>query len=322
MVLGVDGGNTKTIALVAALDGTVVGSGRAGCADIYSWPTPGAGIAEVVAAAEGALAAAGAGRADVRAAVFSLAGADWPEDFALLGRELGAWLGREPIVVNDAIGAIRCGVPSGVGVAAVCGTGSAVGARGVGGGVFHIGFWPDGSGARKLGEDALAAVYREGLGVGPPTALTPAALAAFGAGSPLELLHAFSRRGGTAGEAAAFARAMLDVSASGDAVAGAIVRTHAEVIAAQIRASAARVSLPQPYPVVLAGPVFRHEAGELARLVLEALPDATPVPARLEPAAAAVWGALAEAGAPADALETLAATVPGPELFATSAGAR
>src|SRR5947209_14725347 len=115
MVLGVDGGNTKTVALVAALDGTVVGSGRAGCADIYSWPTPEAGIAEIVAAAEGALAAAGARRPDIRAAVFSLAGADWPEDFVLLRRELGAWLGREPPVLNDAIGAIRCGVRNGIG---------------------------------------------------------------------------------------------------------------------------------------------------------------------------------------------------------------
>src|SRR6185312_1179927 len=34
-VLGVDAGNTKTVALVARLDGTVVGAGRAGCGDIY-----------------------------------------------------------------------------------------------------------------------------------------------------------------------------------------------------------------------------------------------------------------------------------------------
>ena len=34
-VLGVDGGNTKTIALLARLDGTIVGSGRSPGADIY-----------------------------------------------------------------------------------------------------------------------------------------------------------------------------------------------------------------------------------------------------------------------------------------------
>ena len=40
-VLGVDGGNTKTIALVAALDGTILGAGRGGCGDIYNAPIEG-----------------------------------------------------------------------------------------------------------------------------------------------------------------------------------------------------------------------------------------------------------------------------------------
>lgn len=34
-VLAVDEGNTNTIALVAALDGTILGAGR-GCGDIYN----------------------------------------------------------------------------------------------------------------------------------------------------------------------------------------------------------------------------------------------------------------------------------------------
>jgi N-acetylglucosamine kinase-like BadF-type ATPase len=34
-LLGVDGGNTKTIALVARSDGAIVGAGRAGCSDVY-----------------------------------------------------------------------------------------------------------------------------------------------------------------------------------------------------------------------------------------------------------------------------------------------
>src|SRR2546426_11971918 len=38
-VLGVDGGNTKTIALVASLDGAILGAGRGGCGDIYNAPT-------------------------------------------------------------------------------------------------------------------------------------------------------------------------------------------------------------------------------------------------------------------------------------------
>ena len=58
LVLGIDGGNTKTVALVAHGDGTVVGAGRAGCADIYGADSPEAAIDAIVAAAQGALAEA------------------------------------------------------------------------------------------------------------------------------------------------------------------------------------------------------------------------------------------------------------------------
>src|SRR5256884_3691789 len=48
-VLGVDGGNSKTIAIVAALDGTILGAGRGGCGDIYN-ARPGTGSSSIVVA--------------------------------------------------------------------------------------------------------------------------------------------------------------------------------------------------------------------------------------------------------------------------------
>ena len=45
LVLGVDGGNTKTVALAARPDGAVVGFGRGGCSDIYGAPSFGAAVA-------------------------------------------------------------------------------------------------------------------------------------------------------------------------------------------------------------------------------------------------------------------------------------
>ena len=36
LLLGVDGGRTKTVALVAEPGGAIVGAGRAGCADIHA----------------------------------------------------------------------------------------------------------------------------------------------------------------------------------------------------------------------------------------------------------------------------------------------
>ncbi len=90
-VLAVDGGNTKTIALVAALDGTILGAGRGGCGDIYNaepgteWPdSAAAAVANIEYAVLSALEAAQIKASDLLAGVFSMAGADWPEDFAYL----------------------------------------------------------------------------------------------------------------------------------------------------------------------------------------------------------------------------------------------
>src|SRR5947208_6214425 len=120
-VLAVDGGNTKTIAIVAALDGTIQGAGRGGCGDIYNAhpkahpgtrsssrvvaplvgsevgglitlldglvPTQdssAAAIANIEYAVMRALQAAQINTSDLLTAVFNMAGADWPEDFALL----------------------------------------------------------------------------------------------------------------------------------------------------------------------------------------------------------------------------------------------
>src|SRR5207245_6949266 len=96
-VLGVDGGNTKTIALVASLDGAILGAGRGGCGDIYNAPTStewrdsaSAAIANVEYAVTSALGAAHIRPSDLVTSVFSMAGGGWAEDFAYFQ----AWLGK------------------------------------------------------------------------------------------------------------------------------------------------------------------------------------------------------------------------------------
>ena len=119
-VLGCDGGNTKTIALVAAPSGEILGWGRAGSSDVHDNP---AAIDELRAAVRAACAMAACAPSQVQHAVFGLAGADWPEDYALLSEAMRTLLGGEPTILNDAVNAIRCGTPDGVGVVVSCGTG-------------------------------------------------------------------------------------------------------------------------------------------------------------------------------------------------------
>jgi N-acetylglucosamine kinase-like BadF-type ATPase len=280
-VLGVDGGNTKTLAAVADESGRTHGTGRGGTADIYNAATPDDAIAAVEAAVGEALARAGISAAQLDAAVFSLAGADWPEDFELLETALRdrLGLGVAPLVVNDALGALRGGSPDWTGIAVVSGTYNAIGARHPDGRVFHLGFWPDAAGGHELGVAALRAVYHAELDMGPATVLTERALALYGAGDAIGLLYEFTRRGGLGKhEKDRLAPVVLDVADEGDAVAAEIVADKGRVLGRQARACAARLALPlEGTRVVLAGGVFGHPTDRLADATMAELPGAVAV---------------------------------------------
>ncbi|HXG40964.1 MAG TPA: hypothetical protein VNJ28_08480, partial [Candidatus Limnocylindrales bacterium] len=200
-VLGVDGGATKTLALVGGPDGRIRGAGRAGSSDIHRASDPSQALERIVGAVDQATRAAGVPAARLTGAVFSLCGADWPEDVELYRSGLRGRLGlaEPPVVVNDALGPLLAETPDGRGVSIVVGTGLAIGARGPGGPAgtsWHSGFWVEPSGASELGRDGLFALLRAELGAGPATAIRPRALAAFGVGSVEELLHLITRVGG------------------------------------------------------------------------------------------------------------------------------
>jgi N-acetylglucosamine kinase-like BadF-type ATPase len=304
-VLAVDGGNTKTIAAVADADGVTRGIGHAGTSDIYNAPTPEAGMDEIQDAARQALATAGVTADAIGAAAFSLAGADWPEDFALLEPGLRDRLGLAdtPLVVNDALGALRTGSPDWTGIVAVSGTYNAVGARNARGEVFHLGFWPDGAGGRHIARAGLKAVYRAALDMGPATALSERAFALFGVEDAIALLHEFTRRGGLEeSDQDRLAPVLLDLADEGDAVAQAIVAEAGRVLGTQARASAAQLGMPlEGTRVVLTGGVFEHPTDRLAVATMAELPDAEPVRGGPPPIAGALLLAYDRLGLAIDA---------------------
>ncbi len=303
LLLGVDGGNTKTHALVTDLEGNVLGRGDAGTADIHnSEPEP--ALVEIVRACTAALAAAGATAADLAAAAFGLAGADWPEDFELLQRELTLRLRlpTEPVIVNDAIGPLRCGSDDAVGVAAVIGTYCAVGARNEAGEIFHLGFWPDSTGAFALGSEALAAIWRNMLGLAPETSLLDRALERWGRSDAHDLLYAFTQIGGLpSSERGRFAADVLDEAEAGDAVARSIVDLIGARCGDYARVSAQRTGqFGRPFRLVLCGGVLRHPSRLLAEAILARVPDAIPVYPDVEPVVGALLIAADSVGARPD----------------------
>jgi N-acetylglucosamine kinase-like BadF-type ATPase len=325
-VLGLDAGNTKTIALLAGLDGRVVGSGRGGCGDIFGAGSPEKALAEVDLAMAGALAGSGLSLADLAAACFSMAGADWPEDFELLRTELAArGLGRSLSIYNDAIGALRAGSPDGYGVSVVCGTGAAVGARAHGGRLWHSSYWQEPHGAHDLGHQVLRAVYRAELELDRPTTLTRRVLDYFGLPTVEAVLHLRTAREREPGpDVGGLARALLDEAAAGDSTARRIATAHGAALGDYALVAARRVGLErEPFTLVLTGGVLRHASDVLPLALVERVrrdaPGVRPVISRLEPAAGAVLLALEAANVRVDPplLDRLAASLPPAPLFET-----
>ena len=325
-VLGVDGGNTKTLALVARADGVIIGTGRAGCSDIYGAASPAAAMGEIESAVNAAIQKAGTGAGEITAAVFSLAGADWPEDFRLLEDAMRArGYAQDLRIVNDAMGALRAGSPDGTGVVVSCGTGAAIGARHPEGRIWHSSFWQQTQGAGELSLRALQAVYRAELGIDPPTALKERILAAFAARDVEEILHRMTGRELPRPENwRQLVRPLFEAADEGDETARRIVISHGRILGDYAVVAARKVGLLQtPFTLVLTGGVLRHPSpllrDALIGRVREIVPDVHPISSRFEPAAGAVLLALDLACIKTDTavLERLEKSLPSAAFFAT-----
>ncbi|PVA05357.1 BadF/BadG/BcrA/BcrD ATPase family protein [Thalassorhabdomicrobium marinisediminis] len=327
-VLGVDGGASKTVALVARCDdGTVVGAGRSGNADIYQTTRAESHVADAIAQA---VADAAIAPEHILAATLSLVGADWPEDFehwhskrAELG--LGCLPAQRFSVVNDGIGGLESLSEAGAAVAVVCGTGAAVSARSAGGVTWHSSFWQRTQGAVELAEAALEAVYLAELGIGPATALTAEALAHFGVADVEALLHRFTgRMASRPAEIGYFAPRLVRAAEEADPVARDIVLTHADKLADYARVAARKVGIASGAPVtlLLSGGVFQSGSELMKDRVWQIFQGRFPAARREEANAIPVVGAVALALDLADATRvdrhTITSTLPDRRFFQTT----
>ncbi len=334
-VLAVDGGNTKTIALVAALDGTILGAGRDGCGDIYNadagteWQDSAtAAVANIEYAVQSALQAAQVKSSDLVIGVFSMAGADWPEDFTYLHAAMEArGFGQTILIQNDALGVLHAGSSDDTGVSVVCGTGAGTGARAPDGRTWHSSTWQDQvQGGAQLGRKTLDAVYRSELGIEPPTTLTPRVLDFFHLNTVEEVLHLFtSRVKRISGSVAQLTPILLDEAQAGDSVALRVVQEHGRALGDYALAAARRVGIEgTAFTLVLAGGVLRHPSSLLADTIIERVqttsPDVRPTRCRFEPVIGVLFTALEAAGCSVNdaLLEKLIPTLPSPTLYSTA----
>jgi N-acetylglucosamine kinase-like BadF-type ATPase len=322
LLLGVDGGATKTVALVADASGRVLGAGRSGSSDIHAAPDPDIAVDRVADAVRQALAGAGVEGPALTQAAFGLCGADWPEDMALYRHGLTTRLGltRAPVVVNDALGALRVGTPDGVGVSLVIGTGGAIGARGPTGTTWFSGMRLEASGAVELGRIAYALLIRGEYGGGPVPAFKAAALETHQVTTVEDLVKAITARDTGTGDPgiARLAPVLLEAGHAGGPVARAAIAQHAEMLAGYVRAAAERVGFHDPgeATLVVTGGVLRHHCTDLLAGIAEHAGGQHLVRPDAEPVYGVVLLAADEADLRPD-LATLRATGPDPSLFRT-----
>jgi len=195
--LGIDGGGSKTLAVVADAEGRIVGRGRSGCGNHQL----DAALAErnIAEAAADAMREAGLGLADIRFATFGLAGADREADYRVL-RPMIARLGfeRHAIVCDTVIG-LRAGTRQPDGVVLVCGSGTncyGINGRGeefqVGGFGYAFG---DFGGGSELAVEVFRSVIRSWEGRESATLLTDATIRELGYGSVDAMFHGFLDEG-------------------------------------------------------------------------------------------------------------------------------
>jgi glucosamine kinase len=271
LIVGVDGGGTKTLAAAWDPESHEVWLGMAGPSNLDSSGEDDAAAA-LEASVTAATEAAGRTSGDVSVAVFGLAGTDTAKVAALVDRRFAE---TTTFTVNDTVTAWAAGTACRPGVAVIAGTGSNILGVGRRNETWRAGGWghllgDEGSG-HWLAREAIRAGLAHRDGTGPATELTAAAAAFFGVDSIEAVANLVYQRPLAKSEVAAFAVEVSRLANGGDAIAGRILREGGRLLALAAVTVIRRVDLsgPERFEVAEVGSTWK--AGELFRGTFENL---------------------------------------------------
>ncbi len=261
--LGLDVGGTKTFCLVGDEQGNIKGFGRAGTGN-YEYEGIEPAAVENRKAVEGALNDAGLELKDIAGIGMGVAGADLPQDYDMLEREIYTPLfGDIPRVFrNDSMAGLRGGTRKPYGIAIAVGTDCVCAGRNRRGDEARAaGFGPDFGNecsGTLIGRDGLKAVWRAREGIIPPTLLTERFLARSGFNDVDEFFVACYRGGFDIDSLEPMATIVFDAAADGDDAACDILESGGRYLARLVNAVAHRLDMTRDeFEVVMAGSVFK-----------------------------------------------------------------
>ncbi|MGM0486613.1 MAG: N-acetylglucosamine kinase [Planctomycetota bacterium] len=275
LVLGIDGGGTKTVAWLgtrpATEDSLVVGRGRAGPANpqAVGFPTATDNLGHAISQA---FENADIEVRPVAAAVLGLAGSDREEN----RRRFSDWaatrgLAKRFRIVHDALPVLVAGSPGGWGVALISGTGSLAYGRTPGGQEARAGGWgflfgDEGSGY-SIAVAGLRAAAKSADGRGPPTRLLDAFQEHLNLIEPEQLVGAVYPTASDRRAVAQLAELVTQVAATEDPVAGGILDHAASELADMVSSVANRLELKgSSFPLALSGGMLLGDVGLRSRL--------------------------------------------------------
>ncbi|MEM8946588.1 MAG: BadF/BadG/BcrA/BcrD ATPase family protein [Planctomycetota bacterium] len=264
IVLGVDGGGTKTLARVAQLAGDghlkLLGEGTAGSSNQVALGVD-AAFDNLRQSIDQACSNAGVLRESIAASVVALAGSGTESaQRKILGFAAKQLKLAHTRVAHDGEAALAAGTPAGWGVALIVGTGAVAFGMNQSGSTAIVGGWGywfgDEGSAYWIGLTALRAVAQADDGRACETKLTPAILQDLEVESARELLNALRKRGDVRLGIANLAPLVCDQAESGDEVAVSLLDTAAQHWARHVGCVAQQLDMALQVPLAIAGGVL------------------------------------------------------------------
>jgi glucosamine kinase len=298
--IGIDGGGTKTRAVIGNESGQILGIGLSGPSNIGS-----AGrectrrhLREAIQNAAGAMPRP----IEINAAFLGMAGIVTEEDrqtIQSLIKNIDGMLLHKTGVHHDIHAALAGGLPGQPGIALIAGTGSSCYGRNGNGQSCQAGGWghlvDDAGSGYRLAVDGLTAAVRAVDGRGPATALTAYAFDFLQINELPEILcrlhvEGFSGKPLGKDEIANFALAVCSCAQQGDAVAVDIVEHGVDELALMVKTVITNLGMPaEEQTLILAGSVATNPF--ITTLLKKRLLETRMVPAAFPP----IIGALLEA---------------------------
>lgn len=299
LLLGIDGGGSKTSAVVAGLNAEgeiqILGRGHGGPSNLRLAGTE-TSLASLNRALDQALQQADISGENLNSSILALAGSS-SADIRQIIAEWAASRGlhSQLQIVHDILPVLVSGAKDGWGVALIVGTGSVAmgvdieGRSIVRGGWGHwfgdkgSGFW--------LGSNALSAIVDAADEIGPQTLLSELVLKQLGIVKPRDIIKEITSHGDVQHDVAALAPVVLEAAALADEVACGIVSDAVTETVKLVSAVIKNLAYTEPYPLALAGGVACHSQ-LFRRQLIASLEQLNPPPGSVTVVSEPVMGCL------------------------------